>query len=813
MKKFSSFALLILTLAFSNNIFGQANTNLINTDPFGQGSGTPAGVSPAAVSPSMVSESSLKSMGFSDSEVSAILSALGESGSGTSTTAIEMLGDVQQQNIAAAAEQLLDTVPKADSVLPDSQANETPNVAAAIYGQGIFRNATISLYERAPNSKPSNNYIMGAGDQISVSVWGGVSSYNENFTVSDDGYINPFGIGRIYLQGLTYAATKQLLKQKFGTYINLSGANFDVSLTYSKTIKVNIVGEVTSPGSYNIASINTPFNALVAAGGPNDIGSIRNIQVKRNNQVVKTLDVYQFLTNPGYSDDTYLQDNDYIVVPPIGRVVEVNGEVNRPFKYELIEGENLEKLLFYAGGLKSTAYTNIVTISRYINNENVVVDINYDSIKASGSDFILLNGDKITFVKIPETVENVVTIIGAVKYPGTYELSDGLRISNLIEKAQGVKYEAYLNKAYLIRKDEKLNSVYIPFNLQEVLKNPKSPFNFELTKFDQVEVFTKEKFRQTFTVKIEGAVKTPGDFPYYESMKLKDLLYYAGGLNVDAANSKIEIARILNFNEAKNINEPTRVVIETIDVNKSLEIADASENFVLQPYDMVFVRTIPEFEFQKNITLEGEVVYPGVYTLLSKTETLAEVIVRAGGFTEYAYPEGATIKRGNGNLTMLFLDKAVKNPNSKYNYILKEGDVINVPRLGELVALSGAIDFPFEDTLKMEVYVPFDGSKSAKRYVKKYGRNFSDDARRSRTYVVQPNGLVKRTHNFLWVFHFYPKVKVKGSEVVVPYKPKKVEEEPEVPKEPFDWNMFATTMSASVLTFATIFILVQNSKR
>lgn len=808
MKKFSSIAFLLFSLAFSNNTFGQANTGLINTDPYGT-----AGASPAAVSSSMVSESSLRAMGFNDSEITAILAAMGDSGAATTNTTFDQLGDTQAQNIAAATELLSDITP-ADTVVPqETKTEETPNIAAVIYGQGIFRNSTISLYERVPNSKPNNNYIMGPGDQIAVSVWGGVSSYNENFTVSDDGYINPFGVGRIYIQGLTYAATKQLLKQKFGTYINLNGANFDVSLTYSKTIKVNIVGEVVSPGSYNIASINTPFNALVAAGGPNNIGSIRNIYVKRNNQVVKTLDVYQFLTNPGYSDDTYLEDNDYIVVPPIGRVVEIAGEVNRPFQYELIEGENLEQLIKYAGGLKSTAYTNIVTVSRYINNENVIVDINYDSIKSSGSDFVLLNGDKITFVKIPETVENVVTIIGAVKFPGTYELSEGLRISDLIQKAQGVKYEAYMNKAYLIRKDEKMNSVYIPFNLQDVITNPSSTFNFELAKFDQVEIFSKEKFRQTFTVKIEGAVKTPGEFPYYESMKLKDLIYYAGGFNVDAANSKIEIARILNFNEAKNVNEPTRVVIETIDVDKSLEMMDGSENFELQPFDIVFVRTIPDFEFQKNVTLEGEVVYPGVYTMLSKTETVAEIIARAGGFTDYAYPEGATLKRGNGNLTMLFLAKAVKSPNSKFNYILKENDVISVPRLGELVSLSGAIDFPFEDTIKTEVFVPFDGSKSAKFYIKKYGRNFHDDARRSRTYVVQPNGLVKRTVNVLWVFHFYPKVKVKGSEVVVPFKPKKIEKVEEVDKEPFDWNVFATTMSASVLTFATIFILVQNTNR
>lgn len=820
MKNFSSFVLIISALILSVNTYGQAGTGMISTQTSTTGTtGTSSmqGVSPAAasmVNASSISEGTLQSLGFSDSEIESIMSALGEPTEATTTTSFDQIGQTQQQNIDAASQQLEGQQSTSDTTKSASQDQSTvPNIAEVIFGQGIFRNSSITLYDRVPNSKPRNTYIMGAGDQISVSVWGGVSSYNESFTISDDGYINPFGVGRVYLQGLTYSATKQLLQQKFGSYINLSGANFDVSLVYSKNIKVNIVGEVNSPGSYNISAINTPFNALVAAGGPNDIGSIRNIYVKRNNQIVKTLDVYQFLTNPGYADDAYLQDNDYIIVPPIGRVVEILGEVNRPFKYELIDGENLSQLVKYAGGLKSTAFTKTVTISRYLNNENIIVDIKYDSLLNSGVDFTLLNGDRITFAKIPETVENIVTITGAVKFPGNYELSEGLRIADLVEKSRGLKYEAYMEKAYLIRKDKQLNDVYIPFNLQEIMDNPSSPFNFELAQFDIVEIFAKDKFRQTFTVKVEGAVKTPGEFPYYDGMKLKDLLYYSGGLNVEAANNKIEIARIVNFNEARNENEPTRVVIETIQISKFLEVADESENFALQPFDIVFVRSIPEFELHKNVVLNGEVKYPGTYTMLSKTETLADLIARAGGFTEYAYPAGSTMKRGGNNVTMLFLDKAVKSPDSKFNYVLKENDIITVPRMGELVSMSGAIDFPFEDTITTMVNVPYSGVKSAKNYIKKYGRNFHDDARRSRTYVVQPNGMVRRTVNVLWVFHFYPKVKVKGSEVVVPFKEKKLKEESEVEKEPFDWNVFATTISASVLTFATIFVLVQNSNR
>lgn len=826
MKKYSSFSLFIFVLAFTLETLGQTTGTQTTS---GQASGTststsqsggsislPAGVSPAAasmVNTSSISEGTLESMGFSASEIESIMGALGQPTGTTAVTSFDQIGETQQQNIDAASSQQSVTLNQALTTQSNLDTQQEENVAATIFGQGIFRDATISLYERVPNARPNDSYILGNGDQLSVSVWGGVSSYNESFTISDEGYINPFGVGRIYLQGLTYGAAKQLLRQRFSSYINLSGSSFDVAIVYTKNIKVNIVGEVVTPGSYNIASINTLFNALVAAGGPNEIGSIRNIQVKRNNKVVKTLDVYQFLTNIGYTDDSYLQDNDYIIVPPIGRVVEVIGEVNRQFKYELIDGENLNEVIFYAGGLKPEAYKKTVTINRFVNNENLIIDINYDSLLQAGENFELLNGDRITFARIPETLENVVTILGAVYFPGSYQLSEGLRISDLINKSRGLKYDAFLEKGYLIRKDKDLNSVYIPFNVQEVMENSSSPFNFKLAKFDQVEIFSKEKFRQTYTVKIEGSVKTPGEFPYYESMKLKDLLYYSGGLNLEAANNRIEIARIINFNEAINANEPTRLVVETIQIDKKLAMPDESENFVLQPFDIVYVRAIPDFDMQMNVTIGGEVNYPGTYSMLSKTETIAELITRAGGVTEYAYAAGATMNRGGNNVTMLFLDKALKNPTSKYNYILREGDVISVPRMGELVSMSGAIDFPFEDTIETKVFVPYEGVKSAKSYIKKYGRNFHDDARRSRTYIVQPNGMVRRTVNVLWVFHFYPKVKVKGSEVVVPFKEKKIKEEPDVPKEPFDWNVFATTLSASVLTFATIFVLIQNNNR
>ena len=787
MKNFSSAALLVLTIGLFNTLNAQ----------------TP--VIPG------VSSSTLESLGFDSGEIDAIMSTTGAS---TSIEAAASIQDAQQSAVQQANDQLnslppavTETAPPAalQAVLQDEP--QAGPAAPVVWGQDFFRNGSVDLFDKVPNAKVNDNYIIGEGDQLTISVWG-YAYYNSNFTVNDEGYITTVEVGRIYVKGLTYSAARQLLRQRFASAFDLVNSKFDVALTYSKTIKINIVGEVVNPGSYNVSSLNTAFNALVAAGGVTDIGSVRNIQVKRNGKIIKTLDVYQFLMNPGSTDDTYLEANDYIIVNGIGRVVDVMGEINRPMKYELVKGENLNELITYAGGLKSTAYKRNVTIYRYYQNENIVLDFNLDSLERERINFNLLDGDKITFARIPEVVENVVTIQGSCRFPGNYQLTEGMRIYDLITKAKGLNYDAYTDRAYLIRKNDKLNDIYVPFDLGEVLENPSSPFNFELTKFDVIDIFSKEEFRETFTVSVQGSVKTPGSFPYYEKMTLKDLLYYAGGLRVEAANSRIEISRIVNFNEASNDNEPTRVVIQSVTIGKLLELDDAANTFQLQPYDQVFVRNTPEFEYQKNVTLLGEVKYPGTYTLTSRTETLADLIERAGGLTQWAYAEGATMNRSDVTSTLVFLHKALENPESKYNYVLREGDVVTVPKQGDLVALKGEIRYPFIGD-PGNVIVPFEKGRSARHYIRKYGKNFGDNAKRSETYIIEPNGYVRRTHNFLFI-HFYPRVKVKGCQVVVPAKPEEKEtpDAPTAPSEPFDWNTFMSTLSAGILSFATIYVLV-----
>ena len=766
----------------------------------------------------VVPSGTLESLGFDQAEIDAILETSGMSTTtGAVSTSIDAAAQIQdsQQSAVDAANEQLNTLAPNTTTLPApvqeivQQVENADNTSPSpIWGQDFFKNGSSELFEKVANGKAADSYIIGEGDVLTISIYG-VSYYNQTFTINEDGYLTSVEVGRVYLKGLTFGAAKQLLRQRFASAFSLSNSTFDVSLNYSKSIKVNIVGEVVSPGSYNISSINTAFNALAGSGGVTDIGSVRTIQIRRDNKTIKILDVYQYLMNPGTTDDTYLEANDYIVVSPVGRVVEVEGEVNRPYKYELIKGENLNELIYYAGGLKSTAYKRNVTLYRYVNNENLVMDINLDSLERSGVNFPLINGDKVIFARIPDIIENIVTVQGSIRFPGNYQLTEDMRISDLIARAKGLNYDAYTNRAYLIRKNDKMNDVFIPFNLQEIIDNPSSVQNFKLAKFDVIDIFSKQEFRETFNVAINGAVKAPGTFPYYERMTLKDLLYYSGGLKVEAANSKIEISRIVNFQEATNENQPTRVIIESVSIDKNLEVLDAAETFMLQPYDQVFVRTTPEFELQKNVTVLGEVAYPGVYTLLSRTETLADIVERAGGLTQWAYPEGATMNRADVTTTMVFLGKALKDPESKYNYVLRENDVITIPRQGDLVSLKGEIRYPFVGEVGT-VIVPFDKGKTARHYVKHYGKNFGDNAKRSETYVIEPNGYVRRTHNFLFI-HFYPIVKTKGSQIVVPEKPADKQEAPEAPvtpKEPFDWNTFMASLSAGILSFATIYVLL-----
>lgn len=692
-----------------------------------------------------------------------------------------------------------DKVVPVDSALIDSFGLIKTYPKGLIYGQDVFRNNKIQFYDRAQDVVAPDSYILGPGDEISVSAWG-FADYSEVLLVDQNGYINPKPAGRIYVKGMNFKNSRALIQSKIGQFLDMGRSQMAITLTYSRVISVNIVGEVFNPGSYTIPAINTAFNALAVVGGPEQIGSVRNIYIKRDGKTVDTLDVYDYLLDPAGYSQTYLQDNDYIVVPVAGKTVSISGEVRREHGYELKEGEELLSLLAFAGGLKPTAYKSNIQVKRYQNSREYLFDINLDSMNAQGTDFELFDGDHVMVSKIPEGYYNNVTASGAVRIPGDYELQKGNRVSDLLEKTKGVLYDAYTQRAYILRLNQDLSKTYITINLAKVMEDVNYSDNIVLQEFDELKVLSKKDFADDFIVSVLGTVRKPGEFPFGSGLSLKDVLFMAGGLKREAANNRIEVSRIVDFNEALNQMTPKRAVVYTVQVGNDLSLTTEAEEYSLQPFDQVFVRTNPDFEPPMNVSLTGEVFYPGEYSILSKEETVADLVKRAGGLRPYAFVDGVTMNRLDVGNVYLDLAKAMKNADSKHNLVLNEGDSIHIPKTLDLVYISGAVGNYYDHSIS----APFFG-KRAGYYVRNFAGGFSQDASRRKTYVIYPNGIMRKTRGF-GVFNVYPRVK-KGSKVMVMYKPKKADKSE---RKPVDWNRVIENTTLKITAILTVWLLINN---
>lgn len=671
--------------------------------------------------------------------------------------------------------------------------------AGNIYGHDFFRNKNIKFYDKASDAKASENYTLASGDEISISVWG-YSAYNAAFIIDTDGSIKPTETGKIYLKGLSFADAKSLITKKFGQIFDLNNSKIEITLVYSRVITVNIVGEVLNPGSYSISAINTAFNALVAANGPTQIGSIRKIYVRRAGKTIKTLDVYQYLLNPNSSEDFYLEDNDYIFVPLAEKVVSISGGIKRPLQYELIENDDLQDLIDYAGGLTANAYSQSIQIKCMNNNRTIITDISLDSLVLNKKTYELNDGDIVTIKTLPWDEENFVDIDGAVRVSGRYELKPTDRISDLIIKAEGVLDESYLDRAYLIRQKSDLTKEYIPVNLEAILKNKNNPDNLKLQKYDVLNVFSKSKFIDADSIRIVGSVREPKKILLGDGMTVKDAIYFAGGFMKEAANNRIEISRVINF-----IDTTKRIVIMQDEIDRDLSLPDKVNEFKLQANDIIFVRRIAQFSYQKNVAIEGEVNYPGAYTL-QENDKITDIIERAGGLTSFAFIEGATFIREEKNIGNLFMDlkKAMKNNASNFNYILKEGDAIFIPKINELVAIRGAIKYPDIGKIN-QINAPFTRSKRAGFYINKYGGGFDKKAAKGKTYVVQPGGFINNTVNIGFI-HIYPKAKI-GSTIYTQYKEEK-EKVDKKEKKPVDWNRVIENTTVKLTAVLTLWVLI-----
>ncbi|MEM1322167.1 MAG: SLBB domain-containing protein [Bacteroidota bacterium] len=776
-----------------------------------------------------------------------------------------------------------------------------------VYGQNFFRDKSIAVFNQASDVSPPDSYILGPGDKVNISIWG-LSQEDATYEINKAGFIKPSVMPRINLKGMDFGKAKSMLESRFAQYYRFRPEEFEVTITYARTITINIYGEVFSPGSFTIPATNTAFNALIASGGPSDIGSVRNIKLHREGEIPRQIDVYEFMNNPSVREDFYLQENDFIHVPVAERVVSIQGAVRRAFKYELIEGENLLTLIEYAGGLDDNAYRNNIQIKRYVDDEERLIDVNLSQLLSNGQNFPLLSGDEVIVNVIPKPYKNFVSVDGAVEIPGKYEMSAGMKISDLMEKG-GLAEVARIDIAFLLRTNadgtvnyskvnleniinnpastdninlqprdrllvlaqttyvdqanlvvrgavrnpsvhqfdpsEKLkvedaiilagglrrdaaaiayikrpsfnNSKqveYLRVNLSNALADPNSIDNLVLKPNDSLQVLSSLTYTDEFFVRVSGAVRQPGTYKYDESLNLKDVLTLAGGLRIEAAKSRIDISRVV-IQE----NEPTRTTVATLEVDENFELAGSQSDLQLEPFDQIFVRRVPEFQLQQNITINGEVKFPGDYPLISDNERIASLLSRAGGLTKEAFLQGATLYRPDGGTGYVILDlkEVLDDKNSLYNYILKTGDIIDIPKQNDLVTIKmtgtrSSDLYPDKVLSQGKFNAPFHKGKRARYYVEEYAAGIGGEGRSRLITVEHPNGQIERTKNF-GLFRVYPKVR-KGSVITVgKKKPKPEKEKSEKEKEEVDWNKVIANTVAQASAVLTLVLLIQQINR
>jgi protein involved in polysaccharide export with SLBB domain len=689
----------------------------------------------------------------------------------------------------------------------DSLVKETTpqsaNVTETTYGMNLFRGGAVA--SMTDLSTPPLDYPIGVYDQIIVSLWGGAEA-TLDYTVARDGSIFPTGLGKIYLQGLTFEQVRALIIQRFKSYVPAS-TNFTVSLGQPRTVSINVAGEVNKQGPVTVSAFTNAFNVIALAGGPTDMANLRAIQIKRNGRVIDELDVYKYLTTGDFGKHIYLENNDFVIVQTVEKRVKAEGKFKRPMFYQLKKDEGMKALLKYSGGLLNDAFSSGVKVYRTELEQQIIKDVNATAIinpthdpRFVNEEFALEDGDIVRVTAINPGLINKVELKGEVSYPGQYEIRKGDRLFDIINRAGGITRNTYLPRAYIFRgsgDSTKLNSNRLEVDLSDITKDEKaiSQYNVELYPNDQVLLFNANSFSDRQYVEIFGEVRKEGKINKYGGMTLQDLLYLSGGLKQSAEYGRIEIASVLDLDSAKREQTPTRVILKQIKVSPNLDVDSASANIVLKPYDQIYVRKNPTFELQQLVQINGLIKYPGPYPRLSKYERLSSYIDRAGGVKENADLSGAILYRKKvqyfrDNVTKhaasltdslggIILDsvktdlsavsqepvsidlfRAMKYRESKYDIVLQEDDVVFIPEINPFVSVKGTVQSPLKLTFDKE-------HTNLLYYIDKAG-GYERRPWKSRIYVQYANGKSRRTKS-LFFLHFYPKV-AEGSTINVPFK-------------------------------------------
>ena len=667
---------------------------------------------------------------------------------------------------------------KRKSPKDSSNTNANPN-QLQMYGSEIFSNSNLTFEPNLRIATPLN-YIIGPDDEIAVTI-SGYQEYSNRFRVNPEGFISIPNVGVVYVAGLTFEEASKRIKDKLSAngYGNIRTGLTKVNITLGaiRSIRVTLIGEVKKPGSYTLPSLATVFNALYASGGPNNRGSFRNIEVIRNNRVADTLDVYDFLNKGDLRSNILLADQDIIRVPTYTKRVTLKGAFKHPGIFEVANGETLQDIINFAGGFTDEAVTTSISDVQIAGTQRRIVDIPANEFTT----FIPQNADVYTVDTIQDRYENRVQITGAVFAPGNYALQPGMTLKALLEKARGVKEEAYLKQGFIRRLQSDYTPVAVDFNVADVLAGRS---NVVLQKEDVVTILSNFDLRENFDVTVDGAVAKPGQIPYIDSLTLQNAILQAGGLTI-GADKKIEISRRVNNTDPLNKNAP---ISQTIEVVYDSSFFNGNSNVWLQPYDRIFVKTNPAFVLPQQAFVNGEVMYPGGYTLQTKTETATSLINRSGGLRPTANAGSAYLLRLRDNATeadrrrhleaisnsdkqvyisndmlsaydkfILDLNYLREHPGSIQDVVLKPGDVLVINPLNNNVKVSGQVYNP-----SISVY---EKGRSMDYYVDRAG-GYAPNSKKRNTLVLYPNGEARKVRKFLFIKRS-PKIEP-GAEVVVP---------------------------------------------
>ncbi|WP_438821593.1 SLBB domain-containing protein [Larkinella terrae] len=626
-----------------------------------------------------------------------------------------------------------------------------------IFGASLFKGTSLTFEPNLRIATP-RNYVVGPDDELVVEIYGN-STESFRLRVSPEGSVRMLNLAPIFVSGLTIEQAEQRivgrLRQAYqGLNRPNSGTYASVTLGNIRSIRVTMVGEVVMPGTYTLSSLSTAFNALYLAGGPNpETGSFRDIQVIRNNRIIRTIDLYDYLLRADKKDDIRLLDQDVIRVNDYGVRVEMVGQVKRPAIYEVKTGETLKNVLSFAGGFTDRAYTFSLTLRRNTPRELRISTITQEQLAT----FVPQSGDKYTIGEILNRYENRVQVTGAVMRPGDYALGDDITsVRSLIKRAEGLRKDAFLNRATLYRERDNTDLEAIPFDVGQLMRNETE--DIPLLRQDSVHIYSVRDLREPYFVSIEGAVNRPDTIPYVTNLTVTDLIALSGGFQEGATPTRIEVARRIREDTTK-MNGSETVQIFQFSIDRELHLLPADARFLLKPFDVVYVRTSPRYELQRNVTVSGEVQHPGNYAIESRGERISDILKRVGGLKTGAFLPGARFSR-RGTVIATDLGAIMDNPNVSGNLLLEVGDSLFIPRLTETVSIQGAVLNPS--------VVSFTTGFKFKDYITQAG-GFTDNARQKRSYVVYANGLKDRTKRFLF-FRKYPKIEP-GSRVIIPFEP------------------------------------------